>query len=64
MNTLLSVIFLSFSLSAQNHLDELFDNGDKESRFHIGADLMIITKGTYSPYYDLRLTENITIHRF
>jgi hypothetical protein len=44
---------------SQDGLDDIFDDGDKNSKFHLGTDFITWATGTVNIYTDITLTDNL-----
>lgn len=62
MKQLLLITGFLFTLStvfSQNDLDDVFDDGDKNSKFYLGTDFITWSTGTANIYTDITLTDNL-----
>lgn len=49
---ILTIIFSPITIFSQDDLDDIFDDGDKESKFYIGTNINTLASGTLNVYGD------------
>lgn len=60
--SLILILFVSSNVIAQDDLDDIFDDGDKESKIHIGTNITTLLGGTINASIDLTPVEMITLN--
>lgn len=62
MKQIVLIIFFLLTLTpaiSQDDLDDIFDDGDKNSKFYIGTDFITWSTGTANIYTDITITDNL-----
>ena len=55
------LFFCVHAFSQEKDLDEIFDDGDKDSRFFLGTDVMVLGTGTFNLNLEVKITDGFYI---